>query len=151
MTDPFRKQAQYPRDGTHVVMGRFNKPPDDRFKERMRQVCMRPAMYLGEESYEMLTTFLDGLALGFQDWQGSFMHSFLHEEFQQFLAKKYKRRNRSYENEPWGRIIPLALKAERPRLTQKQMIDRLWQDFEDFDNILVRMSVETGEDDGNPS
>ena len=122
-----------------------NKHPDDKFRERMRQVCMRPAMYLGEEDYSKLAIFLGGLALGYQDWQGSFMHSFLHDEFQRFLAKKYQRRNRSYENEPWDRIIPLALKDERPRLTQKQLIDRLWEDFREYDNILIRMAVETGD------
>jgi len=120
----------------------YNKPPDEKFKEHFRHICWRPAMYVGKEDYELTAAFLEGMALGYQDWHGGFMHSCLHEEFQQFLAKKYRRRNASYNNIVWSEIIPLALKDERPKLTEKQKIDRLLEDFEDFCNVLVRLATE---------
>ena len=125
----------------------YNKPPDEKFKAHFRNVCLRPGMYVGEVNYKFTAMLLEGMALGYQDWYGGFMHSFLHEEFQRFLAKKYRRKNATYNNVVWSEIIPLALKDERPKLTEKQLIDRLLQDFEDFDNILVRMAVETTDDE----
>jgi len=117
--------------------------PDQKFVDLFRNICRSPAMYIGEENYYYVAHMLSGLALGYKDWHGGFYHTFLHKGFQRFLAKKYKRKNATYENVCWEQIIPLALKDERPRLTQKQLIDRLLADFEDYNNILVRLAVES--------
>lgn len=120
-----------------------NRPPDEKFREHFRHVCWRPAMHLGEENYALLAAFFEGMAMGYQDWHGGFMHSFLHEEFQQFLAKKYRRGGATLNNVIWSRIIPIALERDGTAVTERQKIDQLLADFEDFNNILVRMSVES--------
>ena len=125
----------------------YNKPPDDKFRAHFRNICTRPAMYIGKENYELTATLLEGMALGYQDWNGGFMHSLLHEEFQQFLSKKYRQGNSTYSNVVWSQIIPLALKQDGSAMGEKQMIDRLLADFEDFNNVLIRMVVATSDGD----
>jgi hypothetical protein len=122
---------------------RFNKPPDEKFRMHFRHICMRPAMYVGKESFELTATLLEGMALGYQDWHGGFMHSLLHEEFQQFLAKKYRKGMATFKSVAWSAIIPRGMKLQGLEPTEKQMIDRLLQDFEDYNNILTRLAIET--------
>ena len=124
-----------------------NKSPDETVRALFRSICLRPAMYVGKEDYKLTATLLEGIALGYQKWHGGFMHSFLHEEFQQFLGKKYRHGTFTYNDIGWSEIIPLSLGAA---MSEKQMIDRLLADFEDFNNVLVRMSVETS-GEGGPS
>lgn len=135
-------------DGTHVVMGRFNRPPDDKFMERFRQVLMRPAMYVGGEGYNATCLFLQGMALGFQDWQGSFFHSWLNEEFREFLLKRYGVSEADWAKRcSWWEIYPKMLEREGSTVADdKFLYEELLQNVDDFYNILVRMAVET--DDG---
>jgi hypothetical protein len=128
----------------------FNKPPDEKFKGHFRSICLRPAMYVGEANYKVVAALLEGMALGYQDWHGGFFHSLLHEEFQQFLAKKYRREGSQFEQVVWSYIIPLGTKQDGENLTEKELISRLLADFEDFNNILVRLAVETGNGVGRP-
>lgn len=120
----------------------LNKSPDDKFRIQFRNICLRPAMYVGEVNYKLVCALLTGLALGFQDWHGGMMHSFLHEEFQQFLVKKYCKGSATFKQVMWEAIIPQGMKLRGKELTEKQLIDQLLQDFQDFDNILVRMAIE---------
>lgn len=120
----------------------YNKPPDNKFREHFRSICTRPAMYLGEENYKLVAALLEGMALGYQDWHGGFMHSLLHEEFQQFLAKKYRKGMATFKPVFWSAIIPQGMKLEGLDPTEKEKIDRLLADFEDFNNILIRLAVE---------
>jgi len=99
-------------------------------------------MYVGEEDYKLTATLLEGMALGYQNWHGGFMHSLLHEEFREFLMKKYRRKGATYSNVVWSHIIPLAMRLDGSKPTEKHLIDRLWQDFEDFNNVLIRMAIE---------
>jgi len=103
-------------------------------------------MYVGEVNYKHVCALLTGLALGFQDWHGGMMHSFLEEEFQEFLAKKYRKGDATFRPVVWEAIIPQAMKMNDTEPTEKQLIDQLLQDFEDFDNILVRLAVETSDE-----
>lgn len=130
----------------HVVMGPHNRPPDDKLMERFRQICTRPAMYVGEEDYNATCLFLQGMALGYQDWQGSFFYSWLNEEFRDFLIKRYGVGDTNWAKRcSWWEIYPKMLEHEGSAVDDKFLLKELLQNFDDFYNILVRISIETDE------
>jgi len=126
----------------------------DLFITRFRAICARPAMFVGEECYKLTAIYIDGVAMGYEDADiitgvaneaRSHAGSLINREFQRFLAKKYQGGNTSYSKTIWHDIIPMALEGAQPKLTDRQLIDRLLADFEDFNNVLIRMAVETAE------
>lgn len=126
--------------------GPYNRKPDEKFLEQFRQVCTRPAMYVGDGDYDKVCMFLQGLALGYQDWHGSFFHSWLNDEFRQFLIKKYESQlgpNSGFDRCSWWQIYPKVIESNHSLVSNEQLLRRLLDDVEDFNNILVRMVVET--------
>ncbi|MGE3483639.1 MAG: hypothetical protein AB7L09_02785 [Nitrospira sp.] len=129
-------------------MSRFIKQPDLKFIEQAKMVCARPAMYLGRTSYADVCMFLTGLALGYQDWWGGFMHSWLEEDFREFLLKKYRFSplddNVGWANSAtWWQIYPLRCERDEVVVTDAELIARFVSDMDDYYNVLIRMAVAT--------
>ena len=95
-------------------------------------------MYLGRDDYELTAVLLEGVALGHSKWHAGFMYSVLHEGFRHFLSKKYGKEEA--DRVVWHQILTLS--NDWDELTEKEKIARLLQDFQDYDNLLIRLAVE---------
>jgi len=109
--------------------------------KRIREILLRPAMYVGKTNYDMAVSYISGYAWGADEHAGLHGTSTF-QDFQQFLAKKYRRGNASFNNVVWFNIIPLALRQDGSTMSEQKLIDQLLADFNDFNNVLVRMAVE---------
>ena len=121
-------------------------PPDAKIMDKFRHICMRPKMYVGDEGYNATCLFMQGIALGYQDWHGLFYHTWLNDEFREFLIKRYGVGDTKWVNQcSWWVIYPQMLKHGGSIYDDELLFKELLRNFDDYYNILVRMAVEAGD------
>lgn len=105
---------------------------NEEFYEFLRDhLLARPGMWVGRESFDCVAAFINGMISaygnmgrvpGLQEW-----------DFQRFVLKKY---GLSGNHNVWMNAYVFSVEW-----TERQKLDLLLEDFEDFSNPLTRMAI----------